>query len=765
MIIQNPLFLAGAILSIPLLYNAYISETFRGKFTSLSYVLIVLTLVVAAAGPQIQQDNSTVEEERLVFLNDKSASVLAEKPELDFQEIKVEERTIASGNSSRIEQSLNALVESNTTYLVHSDLQDDTDFSGVEETFKQQDSQLNFYKESMKRESSIFISGPSTAVPNSDNTFTVELESTVDDNQRPQVTVDGEDVNLEETEEEGVFEFSYEFSETGTHRIQASLTDEDVYASNNNFYKTVKVIERPEILFIGEQGTLGDNLGSYFDISYSDTIPEDLSQYYSVVLKQKMDYGQNLEDYIYDGNGLVYTGEGKMNILPIREHDYSQSTENPRIIIGIDNSQGFRQSGTKCTVGQSIKESKELGTSLVSSLASQRPESIVGAFAYNNTVWELGDPQPLSNRVYLDSLLGTSSQGGIPSIPVCGSAYQIQALQASKDMIGDSPGNIILITDGKMPSDGGIFRFDLADDESLDVSKEEYRQRAIEEASSLNENVSLHTVAVGEKPEREFLKELANAGNNGVFYDGAEEFYALENRFQGGGGSDRKGIGIVDANHFITDGLGSLSSSVTDIEDMKARPGARTLVQTSDDRAFLSAWRYGLGRVAAFSGDGRNLENVMGQEPILFSRTLNWAVGNPERKNNRTVNVETARMGEDVTLEASYSADGFVRVGENRYRASAQPSEAGFHDYYGNVFAYNYGSEIQSLGYREDIIDKLASATGGEVYEGSVEGIEENIKSREVESVKTVSLTPYLIVLALLVFLVQVGYRKSKGWM
>ena len=763
MIIQNPLFLAGAILSVPLLYNAYISETFRGKFTSLSYVLIVLTLVVAAAGPQIQQDNATVKEERLVFLNDKSASVLAEEPELDFQEIKVEERTIASGNSSRIEQSLNALVESNTTYLVHSDLQDDTDFSGVEETFKQQDSQLNFYKESMKRESSIFISGPSTAVPNSDNTFNVELESTVDDSQMPQVTVDGQEINLEETEQEGVFEFSYEFSDTGTHRIKASLTDEDVYASNNDFYKTVKVIERPEVLIIGQKGSLGGKISDYFDITYSNTIPEDLSQYYSVVLKEKIDYGQKLEDYIYDGNGLVYTGEGTMDILPTKKHDYSQSIQNPRIILGMDISGSI---GEKTT-----KQSQNLTSEFIGLLSQERPETIVGVFAYNRTSYTFGEPQPLSIDSYARKLTG------LRGIETSGTAYHINALEASKNLIGVSPGNIILISDFKPPKNGGITTPSIEEqnqmlDQGLTLSDtipsdSEYEQEYINRIQELPSNITFHAVGVGDA-NTDFIKKLNdlysdnikgyNANNN-------QDLNSLINQLEGGGGSDRKGIGIVDANHFITDGLGSLSSTVTDIEEMKARPGARTLVQTSDDRAFLSAWRYGLGRVAAFSGDGRNLENVMGQEPILFSRTLNWAVGNPERKNNRTVNVETARMGEDVTLEASYSADGFVRVGENRYRASAQPSEAGFHDYYGNVFAYNYGSEIQSLGYREDIIDKLASATGGEVYEGSVEGIEENIKSREVESVKTVSLTPYLIVLALLVFLVQVGYRKSKGWM
>lgn len=764
MILENPLFLTGLALLLPLMYNAYRAETFRGRFISVSYSLIVLTLVVAVSGPQIQQENATVEEERLVFLNDGSESMLSEKPDLNFSDVDVEERTIASGNSSRIEQSINAVLESNTTYLVHSDLQEETDFSGVQEAFRQADSELNFYRASMSTESSVAISGPSTAVPNSETKFDVRVQSTTDEVPRPEVSIDDQEVELDETEQEGVYEFSFEFSETGTHRVEASISDEDVYESNNNFYKTVKVIERPEVLFVGQEGSLGNEIGDYFDIEYSDTVPNELDQYYSVVVKEKIDYGQNLEDYIYDGNGLVYTGEGTMDILPTREYDYSQSTENPRIIIGIDNSQGFRQSGTECTVGQSIKDSKELGTSLVSSLASQRPESIVGAFAYNNTVWELGEPQPLSYQPYLNSLLGTSSQGGIPSIPVCGTAYQIQAIQASKDMIGDSPGNIILITDGKVPGDGGIFRFELADDESLDVSDEEYRQRALEEASSLNENVSLHTVAVGDDPDTEFLQDLASAGN-GVFYDGAEEFYALENRFRGGGGSDRKGISIVHPNHFITDGLGSLSSTVTDIEDMKARPGARTLVQTSDDRAFLSVWRYGLGRVASFSGDGSNLENVMGQEPILFSRTLNWAVGNPERKNNRTVKVESARIGEQVTLEASYDTNGFVRVGENLYRASTQPSSPGFHDYFGNVFAYNYRPEIQDLGYREDVMERLASATGGEVYEESVEGLQENVKSREVESVRTVSTAPYFIALALILLLIQVGIRKSKGWM
>ncbi|WP_414838182.1 hypothetical protein ACK3SF_02160 [Candidatus Nanosalina sp. VS9-1] len=764
MILQNPILLALGLVALPLLYRAYSTEDFRTRFLAISYAAIFVVLAVAAASPQIQQETSQMEESRLIFLEDSSRSMVLDRPNISLEDVTVEERTLATGNSSSIKQGMMAMLEPNTTYLVSSDLQDDSNFRDVAEAYSQVNSDINFLKASMKRERSVSITGPSTAVPNAVNSYTVKVHSTIEGEERPEVFVDGEEVDTEETEEGFVFE--KEFSETGYHRIRAGLESEDQYSENNQFFRSVKVIERPEVLVVGDQGSLGEKIQEYFDLEYSDTVPQDLSKYYSIILKKNIDSSAELKNYLTDGNGLVYTGDGTMDVLPLEKREYDIATSNPKIIIGIDNSQGFTdQTSGGCTVGDSIKESKQLGTSLVTNLAEQRPESIVGAFAYNNTVWEFGDPQPLSNEAYRNKLLGTETQGGLASIPVCGTAYQIQALQASMRIIGNSPGNIILITDGKIPKDSGILGPSGTAEVSSSVSKEEYEQRALEVASNIPDNVSLHTVAVGESPNRDFLEKLAEEGN-GVYYEGTEEFYALENRFQGGGGSDMKGISVVDPNHFITEGLGSLSSTATDFEDVGPRPSARTLIESTHNRPFLTTWRYGLGRVAAFSGGGPDLENLMSQEPVVLSRTLNWAVGNPERKEDGSVTVSDGRMGEEVVLTTSVDREGFVRVAESRYRATTRPEETGFHEYFGNQFDYNYRPEIGKLGYREEVMERLARVTGGQVLnESSIDGLEGNVKTRTVETVKSRTLTSYFLLLALILFLIQVGYRKSKGWM
>ena len=764
MILQNPLYLALGLVALPLIYRAYNAESFTGSFITFSYALIFVVISVAAASPQIQEDVTQSEESRLIYLQDNSRSMATDRPNISLEDVTVEERTLATGNSSSIEQGLMAMLEENSTYLVSSDMQDSSEFDEVVEAYTDANSDLNFLKTRMDRERSVKIGGPEVAVPNAANTYTVEVGSTIEGEERPDVFVDGEEVDLAETEEG--YELEKEFSDTGYHRIRAELDSEDIYSQNNEYFKSVKVIERPEVLVVGDEGSLGEKIQEYFDLTYRDAVPDDLSDYYAVIAKKSFEPSSNMKNYLTEGNGLVYTGEGTNEVLPVEEHDYSDLTSNPKIIIGIDNSQGFTdQTSGGCTVGESIKESKELGTSLVTNLAEQRPESIVGAFAYNNSVWEFGEPQPLSNQNHRDTLLGTESSGGLPSIPVCGSAYQIQALQASKEIIGNSPGNIILITDGKVPRDSGILGPSGTQEVSSSVSKEEYEQRAIEEASSLNDNVSLHTVAVGEDPNTEFLEDLAEAGN-GVYYEGTEEFYALENRFQGGGGSEMKGLSVIDPNHFITEGLGTLSSTTDSFEDLAARPSGDTLIESSDGRAFLSTWRYGLGRVATFTGGGPDLENLMSQEPVVFSRTLNWAVGSPERKEDESVTVESARMGEEAVFTASYPAEGFVRVSEDSYRATSQPEKVGFHDYFGHQYSYNYRPEIENLGYREEVMERVSRETGGDIYNSTtVSHLQGNVKSRTVETVEATSLTSHLLLLALILFLVQTGYRKYKGWM
>jgi hypothetical protein len=763
-ILENPVWLVLSLGALPLIYNAWVDGRKKSRIVSLSYAAIILTVAVAAASPALETATETERTQELVYLNDNSNSMAMESDNVSIGGVRIDEQVIASGNSSNIAKAMMAALEPNKTYLVSSDLQTSEDLEDVLDAYVEANATVNFLDAEMEKESSVSIQGPELTVPNARNRYTVEVETTRGEKPEPEVTVNGEEKDIQE--EDGEFFFHHRFEEKGYHSVEARIDVNDEYDRNDAYYKTVKAIEKPEILVVGEKGEMGAEIEEFFEVEYRQTLPQELEEYYTVILKKAVPE-ENLKPYIADGNGLVFTGnteEQDMELIPVKKADVTVGTENPKIVIGIDSSEGALQ-GTagwgKCQVGESIKDSKVLATSIVNSLAEERPSSIVGAFSYNNSVYSFGSPRPLTDTDYRNKLLGTR---GIASIPVCGTAYHVRALRAAQEMIGGSPGNVVLVTDGKVPPDGGIFGPSQYERTSVSISASEYKNRAIEEASRLGDDVSLHIVGVGDY-DLEFIEDLAEAGG-GEAYEDSEEFYQLNKTLQGGGGDDLKGINIADNDHFITRDFGTVVVSTSNFDEVAAKDSADVLMRSSTDRPFLTTWRYGLGRVAAFSGGEKDLERIVSRGPRIVSRTLSWAVGNPQRKNEEYVSVESGRMGDEVVLEASYPANGFVRVGSDEYRATVKPGKTGFHDYLNYRFAYNYRSEFKDLGYRRDLMEEFASETGGEILKSyQVPNLREDLEYETSTSVETFSLTPLILLLALIIFLAQIGYRKRSGWM
>jgi len=752
--------------AVPLVLNVWRSESWKSVFTSISYALVFLLLGVAAASPAFESSEELESSPEIVFLEDRSRSMVTQPENISIDGVEIDRRVLASGNGSRLGSALRSNLVPNTTYLVSSDMRSSDDLDGVSRSFRRENSSIYFLEESMEEEYSVYLEGPKTAVPDSETEFRVYVESTGEETPEPSVEVDGEEVEIKETD--SGYSFSYRFSEKGYHRIEASIGSEDVYSDNNRFYRTVKVIERPDVLVLGEEGELSSAASRFFDLTHSETLPEDLSKFYAVVLKEKTS-SQRLESYVSSGNGLIYTGDGSMDLLPVKEHDYSTSVQNPKIILGFDISKGNSVAGRDTT-----KKSQNLTAGFIGLLRKEQPESLVGVFAYNETPIPFGggQPRPLSIDSYFNEL------SKLKTINSSGQAYQIEALNKSRKMIGNSPGNIILISDFKVPPRGGILTpsYDELRNQLLEgevdyderFKPEEYERQLIEEIRNLPSNISFRGVGVGQLNNDfiERLNEIDKSNVQGYHAGDAQELNSLLNEISGGGGSERKGIGIVDANHWITEDLGSLRSTVREVKDMKTKLGAETLVETSGGRDFLSTWRYGLGRVAAFSAAGESLGHVISDDPVLVSRTLSWAIGNPERKQEKYISVDSGRYGEDVSLVASYPAEGFVRSGPDTYRATTNPESLGFHRFLGASFGYNYRKEVQQLGYDAAVMRKMSSITGGEVLERrELSELREAARQKQTSTVSYTSLTPWILTLTMLVFLAQAGYRKRKGWL
>lgn len=723
---ENPIFLALIVLGVPALYFGFKSREKFGKIVGITKFLTISLLAVGAASPFIQADQSVMEEPEIVVLSDESTSTqLMEKPELSFGDVKVENKIIASGNNSNLRQGLLRNLEENKAYLLLSDLQSSSNLEEISQRFREQNSTLNAFNASTQEDASVTVSGPSSTVPGAENSFTVRVSST-SERPNPQVSLDGENVELERTSED-TWRFTESFETEGTHAIEASISSKDYFEENNNFYKTVNVREKPEILIVGEKASLGSELEQFYDITYRDSVPEDLSDYYTVISKKPFN-DEDVADYLVEGNGLIYTGESiERNILPIQPIDREDQSEGAKIMLAIDVSQSTGESG-------SVKEEKKIAYSLVDQMGYSNE---VGAVAYSQESYLITEPEPLSrNRNNLKQKISQLETGG--------NSFHHNGLRGAQESLNET-GNIILITDGKISRYG----------QRVNTGS---KSRNI--ASNLD--VRLLTVGVGEDRNEDFLEDLARRGN-GDYLD-SEDSGRLSFRFGAGGtggGSER--IVVVDKTHFITENL-EADTSISGFSPVEEKLGADLLVTSNTGKPYLTSWRYGLGRVASFSGGTNDLGSLLTYDPKLATRAVSWSVGDPQRKQDRWIDVEDSRQGENVEVRASYDIDGLNRQSENLYTEELKPEQTGFRSFNGETYGYNYNQELEKVGYSENL-NEIIESTGGTVYnQDEKEQIKEDIKNfSENKVTQKQSVANYFIIAALLIFLSEVGYRKTRG--
>lgn len=777
MILEQPLMLATILLAAPLILRAYRNQEENWKLVAAANALVIVLLAVAAASPAIQTDVEQVNQKQIIYLNDKSTSMMGNGPNISIADVSIDRRTLASGNTSNLQRALLNRAEENKTYLIRTDLQGLENTQKVIETYRSRNSSINFLKTDLDREASVSMTGPDVAVPGAENSYKVRVSSTDGEERQVSIFVDGEEKLTETTD--GSIRFTESFEEEGYHRIEARINGSDRYSENNRYYKSVKVIEKPEILVIGDSGRLDEKLSEFYDITCQDTIPEDFSNYYSVVLKENLANPGNLRPYLIDGNGLMYTGDGTMDILPVEESESREETVNPSMVMALDVSKTEFCSGESCD-RIDVETSRSFGLSVVKSLSQDYPGTELGMLAYSDGYFPLVKPGVLrenSDRME-DSLRRLKLRGG--------DEYHQLGIHESAQMLNGS-GNILLVTDGAIPAAGvysNAFRLDATGqprnvDQDLypsdfDTSKrnvnmypEKYRSYILDYIGNrMPEDVNLFTVAVGNESQKNlgFLRELAAEGG-GTSFDSVEEFYENPPEDIGGGGyGENKYLKLVDHSHYITSRFDELNVATSNFDPIKTRDSARKLAATSGGRPALSSWRYGLGRVASFSAGGKNLEQMLSQEPGLVSRTVSWTVGDPQRKEDSTVEIDSGRKGESVTISSGEELEGLTRKSEDLYETQVSPNKTGFHSFQEHEFAYNYRKEIQGLGYRDSELERLAERTGGEVVTPEeLDSLESSASVTSTEVSETRSLSVFFLLAALLVFLGQVGYRKFNG--
>ncbi|WP_423751413.1 VWA domain-containing protein [Salinirarus marinus] len=676
----------------------------------LSRLLVVTLVVVAAAGPYTVVTAETRGDPNVTLLVDRSASMnvsqnVVSRLEEGIQQagVPVTTATVAQGNESRIGDGVAANLQENGSVVVVSDGQVTAGRSLGEaaEMAVGLNATISSVPASPARtERHVSIAGPAKASVGVESRFLVSVDGVRTDAAGPvtvSVSVDGEEA-LSQTLQEGAgsVELVHEFDETGSHRVTASVEGGDFYRANDVYRKTVRVVERPKILYVSRGSyPFRDYLGELYDVETAESVPADLSPYYAVVVQDVAapDLGNvdALQEFVIDGNGLfvvggdnAYENGGYENapiasMLPVTFGE--SSVGSTTIVFAID---------VSGSAGEGMQVQKSIALNALSQLGDTNTVGVVG---FNYRAYSVADPRPLArNRSAIEDRIRRLQAGGATSIAT--------GLRGADEMLGSREGTIILISDGRDDSP-----------ESAVVANQLGR-----------EGTRVIAVGAGPNPKEETLRRIASQSGGNYFR--ADQTNRLRLLF---GGASRRfagdGLTVVDTSSFITSGV-TLESNPGRANDVSVRSGADYLVATADGGPALTSWRYGLGRVVsltAYGADG-TLDGLL-REPdsLLLTKSVNYAIGDPERKETGVTSISDTRVGESTTItyrgSTRPSAPGvqFSAVGEDVYQAQVTPTTPGYRTVLGADYAANYPAEYGAFGPAPGLASAVR-ATGGRQF-------------------------------------------------
>ncbi|MBN2518849.1 MAG: VWA domain-containing protein [Candidatus Altiarchaeota archaeon] len=595
---------------------------------------------------------------------------------------------------------------------------------------------------------------------------------------RIELTADGVPVIQESVIQESEtrsFPFSHTFRSQGPHNITATITptSPDVFPQNNVFYKVVDVIRKPSLLLVSDNAysPLEIVLKETYDVRTSTSLEGDLEAYTAVVLDDMnindISYMDELREFLADGGGLlVVGGENSFDaggyydsnfesLLPVRSSEVSREEgKQIAVVILVDIS-----GSTGVDLGGNTKIDKEKAIA-VGMLRDLSKTSYIAILAFNADAYIVSSLRRVENKTdALEDRIARLQFGGGTYVV----AGQIKARQILQGFQGSK--NIIIISDG-------ITNYPT--------------QSYIEAEKALKSGIKTYTVGVGFDTDEAFLMGLAKSG--GGVYFGPDETQRVKILVGGEEEEidDKEGFSvmIVDTNHFITQGLEIGNVSIEDYNKVTPKSSAQLLIATQQLKPLLTVWRFGLGRVAALSTDNGNdwSNNLYGpQASKTISATINWVIGDPERKKPVRIDCQDTNSGEETSVIVISKSDKPVinlngelvelnRLDQENYYFNFYPDTMGVQSFETALdsctFAVNYPEEYREFDLDLDLLKTMAEVTGGRNYdESQLDQLQEDItkftvqKSTGIE-VKKTNMMLYFVLLALSLFFIDIVIRR-----
>jgi len=701
---------AVALLALLVRYRASGTASKRSRRLLLASRIVVATLiVVAAAGPFTVVTMETQGDPTVSLLVDRSdsTSVSPDVAEdlatgIEAEGVPVTTSTIGQGTDSRIGDGVAANLRENGSVVVLSDGQVTGGQSLAEtaEFARSLNATISTVESDPTRtERYVTLAGPSKASVGVESRFLVQVEGVQADSPvEVTVSIDGDPVTTERLDEgTGSVPVSHTFEETGSHEITAEIGGGDVYSVNDAALKTVRVVDQPRVLYVSRGNySLQSYLNELYDVETAESVPSDLDPYYAVVVQNvaEGDLGDvdELQRFVIDGGGLLtvggpnsfengdYANSSIAATLPVT---FGESTPgSARIVMLVD---------VSGSAGEGMRIQKAIALDALSQLDD---ENTVGVVGFNHQAYSVVQPEQLSqNRGTVEDRIRRLQAGGATNIA--------NGLRGAEEMLGGQRGTIILV------SDGG-----------------DTASRSAVVANALGrQGIRVISVGAGRNVNEQVLRRIARESGGNYFR--ADETERLRLLFGGGSRQfEGEGLTVVDSGHFITSGV-TLESNPGRVNDVSMRPGADFLVAAPDGTPAVASWRYGLGRVVTITtyGSDGGLDGLLQQpDSLAVTKSVNYAIGDPERKASGVTDVSDTRVDEPTTV--TYRGDepptgtdlAFTAVDEGVYRAQTTPTSVGFKSVVGTTYAANYPAEYAGFG-TSSALAEAVRATGGRQFE------------------------------------------------
>src|SRR3989344_792273 len=754
--------------------------------------LIFIFLLIAIASPFILEEKTVKGNPRITILVDNSTSMNLFEHDMEKElvgklrgSIAVTVRTLAAGDKSAIGDGILNNMERDENVLVISDGSNNDgrllgDIMLLAASLNSTVSTLEM--EPVRSDVGVAIEGPSEAIRDTEEDFIVKVNNAGKNVPYSlEVRFDEEIILAQSDDKSNSFAIRKKMPE-GYHKITAELQNvgsDDYFSQNNVFYKSIKVVPRPKVLFVSEKDSpLAGNLGTIYDLTAVSEIPSNLDDYLAVILNDLplskiLPNFNSLNSYVRDdGNGLFViggqnsydNGNYKGNLLETLLHvkigvgEESEKSD-VYIVIIID------VSGTTGEVYNPITRQYELrgydevikaqAASVIDSIDKKNNVGVVviGTRNPTGTVATLSDIVTLGDnkKDIIDKIsrIDQSKVGGQSDIDL--------GINKANQMLRSVSGgkNIILISDGRGINPDPKIRM-----------KESARQAA-------DRGIKIYVAGVGatDDQDNQFLSDIAIIGDGTYFPIDASS--RLKILFGEPESKDEKDylnrLVLLDTTHFITYNQ-SIDAVVSGYNYVIPKPASRMLITTNKNIPIMVVWHFGLGRVATLATDDGSKwagELLTEENSKVLTKAINWAIGDLSRKRNFDVSIKDTELGSLMLINVvsdslpKHQQLTFVKSDVNLYTAKFDPTRTGFYNFLGADAAVNYKEEFNNLGVDREFLN-LVEQTQGKVFDrNDIDSILEFIKdkSKRIKVDTTEFKWPFLIA-ALLLFLAEIAVRR-----